>query len=198
MIRLFRVFCKLNFKTLSAKDLFLYSMKGFSSDKLIFLKLTCPHCGAKHPAWSCHDSYKRYLISYENEITTTHIIDITRILCSSCKHTHAILPEIIVPYGSYSLTFILSVLKDYFSKMTVKTLCEKYQISVSLLYDWKRLFLMHKKLWLGILENIYQNSIIFLSSIPNFDTSNDLSIFFLINSHSFLQSIRKTAQFSSA
>ena len=199
MIRLFTIFCKLNFKTLSAKDLFLESMKAFSSDKLPFIKLTCPYCGAKTPTWSYHDSYQRYLISFENEATITYIIKITRIICSSCRHTHAILPEIIIPYGSYNLLFIVTVLKDYFlSKMTVKTLCDKYQISVSMLYLWKRLFLKHKKLWLGILENIYQNSITFLSSIPTFNTSNDLSLFFLINSHSFFQSIRKTAHFSSA
>ena len=140
MIKLFTVFCKLNFKTLSAKDLFIESMKDFSSDKLPFIKLACPCCGAKNPTWSYHDSYKRYLISFENEISTTYTIDITRIICSSCKHAHAILPEITIPYSSYSLTFILSVLKDYFSKITVKTLCEKYQISASMLYGWKRLF----------------------------------------------------------
>ena len=173
-------------------------MKDFSSYKLPFIKLACPFCGAKNPTWSYHDSYNRYLISFENEITTTYTINITRIICSSCKHAHAILPEIIIPYCSYSLTFILSVLKSYFFKMTVKALCEKYQISVSMLYDWKRLFLIHKKLWLGILENIYQNSITFSSSIPTFSTSNDLSLFFLINGHSFLQSIHKTAHFSSA
>lgn len=199
MIRLFTIFCKLNFKILSAKDLFLESMKAFSSDKLPFIKLSCPHCGAKTPTWSYHDSYQRYLISFENEVTITYTIDITRIICSSCQHTHAILPEIIIPYGSYSLPFIIAVLKDYFLRdLTVKTLCEKYQISISMLYRWKRLFLVHKKLWLGILENLYQNYIAFLSSLPTFNTSNDLSLFFLINSHSFLQSIRKTAHFSSA
>jgi len=199
MIRLFTIFCKLNFKTLSVKDLFLESMKDFSPDKLPFIKLSCPYCGAKTPTWSYHDSYQRYLISFENEVTITYTIDITRIICSSCQHTHAILPEIIVPYGSYSLPFIMAVLKDYFStKLTVKVLCEKYQISISMLYGWKRLFLIHKALWLGILENAYQNSIIFLSSIPNFKTSNDLSLFFLQHGHSYLQSIRKTAHFSSA
>lgn len=199
MIRFFTVFCKLNFKTLSALDLFLESMKDFPSDKLPFIKLACPCCGAKNPLWSYHDSYNRYLISYENEITITYTIDITRIICSSCKHTHAILPEIIVPYASYSLTFILLVLKDYFvSKMNVKTICDKFQISVSMLYGWKRLFLTHKKLWLGVLENIYWNSITFLSSLPTFITSNDLSLFFLQNGCSFLQGITKTAHFSSA
>jgi len=198
MIRLFTVFCKLNFNVLSAKDIFLESMEEFTSDKLPLLDLTCPYCGAKHPNWTYHDSYTRYLISYENQCTVTYTIDITRIICSSCKHTHAILPEIIIPYSSYSLIFVLSVLKDYFSKMTVKNICKKYQISVSMLYVWKQLFLLHKKLWLGILEDIYKNSLEFLSSMPNFNTSNDLSNFFMQNNHSFLQRIRKTAHFNSS
>jgi hypothetical protein len=199
MIRLFTVFCKLKFNNLSAEELFFESMKEFSSDKLPFIKLACPFCGAKHPTWSYHDSYDRYLISYENGTTKTYIIVITRIICSSCKHTHAILPEVIIPHSSHSLSFVLMVLKDYFlSKMTVKSICEKYQISISMLYAWKKLFYIHKKLWLGVLENILEKAISFLSSIPTIQTSEDLSHFFLQNGYSFLQGISKTAHFSSA
>ena len=183
---------------LSAQDLFLDSMKDFSSDKLPFIKLVCPLCGSKHPTWSYHDSYQRYLISYENGRTITYTIDITRIICSSCEHAHAILPEIIIPHSSYSLTFVLSVLKAYFSKMKVKEICEKYQISISLLYGWKQLFLQHKKLWLGILEDTYRNSLEFLSSKPNLNSSKDFFQFFLQIGNSFLQGLTKTAHFSSA
>lgn len=193
MIRLFSVFCKLNFNSLSVKDLFLESMKEFSSEKLPFSKLPCPFCGAKNPNWAYHDSYNRYLIGFENNAPVNHIIDITRIICSSCKHPHAILPEIIIPYSSYSLTFILSVLRDYYFKMKIKDICEKYQISISLLYAWKLLFLRHKKLWLGVLEDIYHTSSGFLSTIPKSNTSNALRKFFAQNGHSFLQGVIKTA-----
>jgi hypothetical protein len=198
MIRLFTVFCKLNFKTLSAKDLFLKSMEEFAPENLPFIKLSCPFCSAKNPNWSYHDSYPRYLISFENNNPITYIIDITRIICSSCKHTHAILPEIIIPHGSYSLIFILSVLKDYFFKMTIKNICKKYQISPSMLYGWKRLFLQHKKLWLGILEDLYQNPLVFLSSMLACNTSNNLQQFFTQTGHSFLQGAIKTARFNSS
>ena len=198
MIRLFTVFCKLNFNILSAKSLFLESMKDFMQDKLPFLKLACPYCGANHPTWTYHDSYFRYLISYENQESVTYTINITRIVCSSCNHAHAILPEIIIPYSSYSLIFVLRVLKDYFSKMPIKEICEKYQISTSQLYGWKQLFLHHKKLWLGVLENIYLYSLEFLSLIPIFNTSNDLRQFFAQNGHSFLQGITKTALLNSS
>lgn len=174
-------------------------MQDFSIEKFPSLELPCPFCGAKHPEWSYHDSYKRYLISFEMGTTITYDIDTTRIICSSCKHTHAILPEIIIPYSSYSLIFVLSVLRDYYlSHMTVQLLCDKYQISPSTLYTWKRLFAIHKKLWLGILEDIYQSSIDFLSSIPSINTSADLSSFFEHQGYSFLQGVSKTAHFSSA
>jgi hypothetical protein len=113
------VFCKLNYKNLSAIDLFLKSIEKFAPANIPFIKLPCPCCGAKNPGRSYHDSYKRYLISFENNQLKIEEINITRIICSSCKHTHAILPEIIIPYCSYSLLFVLSVLKDYFSKMGI-------------------------------------------------------------------------------
>lgn len=159
-----------------------------------FLKLPCPNCGAKHPTWAYHDSYERCLISYENNSIITDIIDITRIICSSCNGTHAILPEVIIPFRSYSLLFVLSALKDYFTPgITVAALCDKYQISISTLYEWKHLFNTHKKLWLGILEDIYQKSLDFLSSILNSNSSDGLEAFFSNNKISFLQGRKRTA-----
>jgi len=199
MIRVFTIFCKLNLKKLSAETLFSAAMQEFSKDELFFLLLPCPFCKAKHPNWSYHASYKRYLISFEKGLPVAYEISITRLICSSCSHTHAILPEIIIPYGSYSLIFILSVLRDYYlANMTIRTLCDKYQISSSTLYAWKHLFLIHKKLWLGLLENISQDSLVFLSSFPSISSSLDLEIFFKSHAQSFLQGVSKTALFNSA
>jgi hypothetical protein len=199
MIREFTVFCKLNFIKLSAEDLFWAAMQDFSKDKIPFLHSSCPFCGAKHPDWSYHDSYGRYLISFEMNVSVTYSLDITMIKCSSCGHTHALLPEIIIPYGSYSLLFVLSALRDYYlSHMTVQTLCSKYQISPSTLYSWKRLFLIHKKLWLGFLQDMAQSPIDFLSSLPSVNTSAELALFFNNHAHSFLQGAFKTANFNSA
>ena len=199
MIRVFTIFCKLNLEKLYAKALFSAAMQEFSKDKLSSLVLPCPFCKAKHPNWSYHASYKRYLISFEKGLTIVHEISITRLICSSCKHTHAILPEIIIPYGSYSLIFILNVLQDYYLfHMTISTLCDKYQISPSTLYAWKHLFIIHKKLWLGFLEDITQDPLVFLSSLPSISSSLDLEIFFKTHAQSFLQGVSKTAIFNSA
>lgn len=199
MIRVFTIFCKLNFIKFSAQKMFTEAMLDFSKEKLSTLILPCPFCGAKHPNWSKFASYERYLISFEKGLPVTYRIMISRIICSSCGHTHAILPEIIIPYGSYSLIFILTVLRDYYlSHMTIKELCDKYMIATSTLYSWKRLLLIHKKLWLGILENAITEPFTFLSSLPSHTTSEDLTTFFQNHAQSFLQGVYKTAHFSSA
>jgi hypothetical protein len=167
MIRLFKVFCKLNFKKLSVLDLYTESIKEFTPDKVSSIKMPCPNCGAQHPTWSYFELYDRDLIAYENGKSVIYQIEITRISCSSCRVTHALLPEIIIPYGSYSLIFVVKVLKDYFSKMKTKEICIKYQISVSMIYAWKKLYLEHKQLWLGILNNLYQSAKEFISIIPS-------------------------------
>jgi hypothetical protein len=91
------------------------------------------------------------------------------------------------------------VLKDYFSgKMKILVICEKYDISTSVLYAWKKLFLIHKKFWLGILEDMAQEPLFFLTSIFTINITEALTHFFLQNAYSFLQGISKTANFSSA
>lgn len=199
MIRAFTVFCKLNFIKLSALEMFTEAMRDFSKEKLPKLALPCPFCGAKHPQWSELASYNRDLISFEKGSPVTYSITVSRIDCSSCGHTHAILPEIIIPYSSYSLIFILAVLHDYYlTHMTVQALCDKYMIATSTLYAWKRLFQIHKKLWLGILQDAATSPLTFLSLLPSISTSDDLATFFQCHAQSFLQGVTKTAHYSSA
>ena len=199
MIRAFTIFCKLNFIKLSAMELFTEAMRDFSKDKLSTLVFPCPFCGTKHPHWSEFASYERDLISYEKSLAVTYKITVSRIICSSCGHTHAILPEIIIPYSSYSLIFILKVLRDYYlSHMTVQQLCDKYTIAASTLYSWKQLFLLHKKLWLCVLEDAVTKPLTFLSSLPSAATSDELACFFQSQARSFMQGVTKTAHFNSA
>jgi len=82
--------------------------------------------------------------------------------------------------------------------MKVQELCDKYMIATSTLYAWKRLFLIHKKLWLGILTDAATKPLTFLSSLPSHTTSKDLVTFFQNHARSFLQGVTKTAYFSSA
>ena len=115
MIRLFNIFCKLNFLTKTAEQIFNEALSNIN-----ILDYPCPKCGSRHPHWSFFENYTRHLISYENGTVKDYLVTVPRYQCRSCLGTHALIPEIAVPYGSYSTIFILSALKDrYEHKMTV-------------------------------------------------------------------------------
>ena len=180
MIRVFVAFRKSFFNKISDILLFKQSIEDFKMEEAV-----CPHCGAKH---SCapFPSYTRYIICLEANKPICHQVEVPRILCTSCNHTHAILPDCLVPFSSYSLSFILTVLQDYFlRKQPVLQLCSQYQISVSTLYAWIHQFVSHKKLWLGILRNAAISSCSFLESLLASDFST--SDFFQTFLFSFLQ-----------
>lgn len=82
-------------------------------------------------------------------------IQVPRIRCRSCGHTHSVLPDILIPFGSYTLRFILTVLHGYLTRhCTVADFFDSFQISVSTLYSWIHLFEEHASLWLGILKKV--------------------------------------------
>ena len=160
MIRLFTIFCKLHQITLTDRQWFEQDIKS-----ICLPDCSCPFCGAVGcmDAFACYD---RYLVEMDGGIPVTHTIRIKRYRCTSCGHTHAVLPSCLVPYRCYSLRFILTVLRCYFLHLkSVETLCEAYGIAVSTLYRWIRLFLKQKSLWLGALENILQEEVSFMESL---------------------------------
>ena len=149
MIRPVTVFCKLNQISLSDRQ-WLEKEAG----SLSHTDGVCPACHAK-ASLSPFASYTRYLVEWSGSLPATHEVTVQRYLCSSCGHTHALLSSALVPYSSYSLRFILLVLRDHFlGRACVQKICERAGISASTLYRWKTLFLAHKALWLGILEDM--------------------------------------------
>lgn len=187
MIRNFTILCKLNSIIKSDLLLFHEAIASFSIGSSF-----CPCCGAKGCLFS-HASYARDLITIEHGKVCYHSITIPRVICSSCGHTHAILPDVLIPYGSYSLRFILTVLRAFFlRKETIDSLCSRYQLSRSTLYSWRNLFFLHKRLWLGYLIDLSTSSLEFLDMLF---TKLYLEDFFLKTTISFLQSVSKTANF---
>ena len=183
MIRVFKLFCKGSFQSLSAIDLFEQAMAAFSPDTF-----ACPICSTQHPDWTLHGSYERNLISFEHGKPVPYRVTVDRYKCASCGSTHAVLPESIIPYQSYSLLFIVAVLNDYFRRvLTVREICAKYDIAVSTLYAWKRLFRTHKRLWLGILEDACTSARHFLTFLSTGERLATLHEFFFLTGYSFLQ-----------
>ena len=148
MIRLFYVLCKLNQVRFSDRQWF-----EWESGKMKPWDQSCPACGAKG-CMELFGHYDRYLVSWEDGGAVSRAVTVERRQCASCGHTHAVLPSCLIPYKTYSLRFILIVLRSYFLRVwPVEQLCERYGISISTLYRWLKLFKRHKALFLGVLED---------------------------------------------
>lgn len=188
MIRLFSKLCKC-FKQISFEnEIYIFDeyMKNLIIDDLV-----CPFCAAKH-ACSPFASYKRHLVTYDNNEAHDNIIKISRYICSSCGHTHAVLPLVIVPYMSFSFKFTVSIIHDYLVHKfnSVEAICEHYCIAISTFYRILSKFKEHKQLWLGILEDKLISNLIFVQNIMN-NTFKELEYFliefFNRNGSSFFQ-----------
>lgn len=188
MIRLKSLDCKI-------KNLFFSIIALFkrSLEKNPVYEQMCPFCGATGQC-RMHGSYTRNLLHFSDGHTQTFRLKVPRVLCS-CGHSHALLPDFIVPYLSYSLPMTLMVLADYFSgRMTISKICDKYDITVPVIYRLKKLFLIHKKEWLGVLGDMETVASDFLSGLLDSQNySADALSFLRKTTYSFLQSHKNPA-----
>ncbi len=148
---------------------------------------TCPTCGAPATAFHKDGSYKRDFICYEEGAPVYHKIVVHCVECSSCGHSHALEPSVIVPYSSYSIGFLLQVIH---AKMigrfkTVLELCEHFQIGVSTYYRILKKYMLDslslEKL-IGDMLSMMQPDNYQLASFHQL-----IEKFFLVNGYSFLQ-----------
>ena len=183
MIRKNLLFIKmLNIKTSSKLLLEKYM------DRFIPQTETCPICGAKGKC-HIHAYYDRTITDYINSQKITHSVCIMRVMCDSCNHTHAILPDHIIPYGTHGLFLVLRVLTEYFFHFrSIASICEKYDISDKLFYKWRSLFLKHKKLWLGKLIDASTAPSDFMKKLISEPYSDFSPVFISQFSFSFMQS----------
>lgn len=190
MIRLNALDCKLKNTILSVRDLFRQSLE----QSPLFL-LVCPYCGAKGTC-NKRGSYERSLVTFPDGKPLVVRLRIPRVQCT-CGKSHALLPDFIVPYLSYSLPMILRILSDYFTRrLTIRGICEKYLVSPPLIYRFKKRFLIHKKQWLGILRDMELSTISFMEELltSSYDRFHDA--FLRLTTYSFLQSHKNPANCS--
>ena len=183
MLRLFTILFNFDLNTLpTALSLFEAVYNGFN-----IYKEHCPGCKAKG-CLKKHDKYLHSLVDYYNNSLHESQVEIYTVLCSSCGGTFAVLPDILVPHKSYSILFIMKVLKAYFfRKETVEALCSRFGISVSTLYVWKKRYLSHKTLNLGKLAKYFYPEDPHLSEPCNICFTPSLRDFFSRFGFSFLQ-----------
>lgn len=190
MIRKNFLFCKLIRIKTSSKALFASFMAGFRPELQ-----TCPCCGTRG---SCriHAYYGRSLVDFIDGAPVRHSLCILRLICT-CGHTHAILPDFIIPYSGYGLFFLLRVLAEYFLRLsTVEKLCERFSITPSQLCRWLQLFRVQKEEWLGILSSMETSDPAFLKALLMQTAYSDFSSAFVRRfARSFLQSHKNPAPY---
>ena len=152
---------------------------------------TCPICTS---TGNCHihDYYGRSIIDFKAGRQEKSQMCILRVFCDSCGHAHAVLPDIIIPYSSYSLFFVLRLLGEYFAGLsTIEQLCERYDVSPNQLFRWLALWKSHKRVWLGMLDDNDISNSAFLKDLATMDSYSSFSMAFILQQcHSFLQSHR--------
>lgn len=145
MIRKNLLKCNLIQNKFSAKFWFDSCMKSFRPEQEV-----CPFCKRMGDC-RIHAYYFRYVIDSFQNRNEEHRLRVMRVICS-CGHTHAILPDPIIPYRLYSLFFILRVILVYHRRgTTVCRLCNLFHISESTLYRWLSLYELHRTEWQGLL-----------------------------------------------
>lgn len=154
---------------------------------------TCPFCGS---AGNCrpHAYYDRWILDFHDGTAFQERLRILRLCCESCHHTHAVLPDFIIPYSTYGITFVLQVLQTYFNRShadslcTVDKICSFFDISCRLLYRWLDLFRKHKFQWLGVLTDSEVSEAAFIDNLQHRSSFSDfLADFFHRMAFSFLQ-----------
>lgn len=156
---------------------------------------SCPSCGAK-VSCSIHAYYDRSLIDFIGGKPVRHSLCVLRLVCS-CGHTHAILPDFIIPYSTYGLFFILRVLAEYFLRpASVERLCERFLITQKQLYHWLALFKRQKEEWMGILSSTETSGLFFLKSLFRMSSYSVFAAGFVRRfAVSFLQSHKNPAPY---
>ncbi len=151
-------------------------------------KETCPICGSRGNC-HIHAYYGRTITDFINGKRVRCSLCVMRVICDSCHHTHAILPDHIIPYGTYGLFFVLRVLAEHFFQFrSIESICERYGISDRQFRKWRSLFNSHKKLWLGELENLKASPRSFMKTLVSQPYNEFSSGFVSRFSFSFLQS----------
>ena len=171
MIRKNLLLCKIIRIKTSSKFLFDSYMEQFKPELE-----TCPICGS---TGNCHihDYYGRSIIDFK---------------AGRQEKSDLCILDIIIPYSSYSLFFVLRLLGEYFAGLfTIEQLCERYSISPKQFFRWLALWKSHKQEWLGLLSDAGTSSLSFLKKLISADSFSSFSQEFTRRfSLSFLQSHR--------
>ena len=122
------------------KQRIIAALQNISADTLV-----CQGCGMCG-CMKLHSTYKRGITYDQNGTIVDDFVMIPVFYCTECNYLHAFLTDFLIPFCSFTLLFILGVLKAYLERprtVTVCAICARYRISSTTLYAWKERFLCH-------------------------------------------------------
>lgn len=194
MILLFLHICKTFHKIKNLDEHTLYSLM---EDVCFSMAQGCPSCHAPASSFYRNGSYQRHLVCYSKGCVCDRRITVRSCLCTSCRHSHALLPSLIIPYSSFSLGFLISLLYARATRKfpSVTSLCKHFDISESTYYRIKKRFTSDSKALMDAIRTLLAaldlmtptTFIGTLASIDPLTLHESLSLFFLSTGHSFLQ-----------
>ena len=100
-----------------------------------FKDTPCPACPAVG-RFKMYGSYMRYAIYFKGKKLVRRQMDIKRIICASCKTTHAVMPGDIIPYKALTLfVFIYILALVFLDKVPVLKVAEEWDFSFQFIYS---------------------------------------------------------------
>jgi hypothetical protein len=133
----------------------------------------CPCCKSTGNC-RAHGYYKRRLIDYCGGGIRASRVRILRVICKTCGHTHAVLPDIIVPYAPHTVRFMCQAISEKLVKgSTIEAVCEKFDISSKTFNRFLKTYKAHKALWLGLLKSNETTNAQFFSLVGTYERFSD-------------------------
>lgn len=141
--------------------------------------LECPICHShKMIGWG---HYNRNVI-YKDKKIIIEEVEINRVRCKSCKHTHALLPTGLIPYKQISNELLIEILEQSEEKSNEKVAFE-YNFGIETIKRWSNQF---KKYFFKKLETTFLNTNKKSLLKMMIDISNQIK-FFTRNNKIFMQ-----------
>jgi len=96
-----------------------------------FNNLECPCCHSREIIlWGFYERGVIYFEDNKCQIIKSSVIKTQRIKCKSCKKTHALLPQGIIPYKQITLELIMSILINIINTSIEKT-ADKFSMNIN-------------------------------------------------------------------
>ncbi len=120
-----------NFSSYSERNLYVQSLMPDITD---IDKNVCPCCKAKNKLIK-YGKYDRNVSVLVNDCVENYNVSVQRVICNSCEHTHALLPNFIVPYKIISLVSIAQIVQKA-SVSSAYKLAEIIKLSFQMIYTY--------------------------------------------------------------